>query len=94
LEISNIKPSHTGTSHNFSLGNFLNMEADCLENSSSNTVEPEVNDNSEIAWLFASLSTQITLQHRDIQEPLQTCGCNLQYELLKVNKEFQRLLVK
>jgi len=94
LEISNIKPSPTGTSHNFSSGNFLNMEADCLENSSYNTVEPEVNDNSEIAWLFASLSTQITLQHRDIQEPLQTRDCNLQYELLKVNKEFQRLLVK
>jgi len=62
LEISNNVSNCTGPSHNFSSSNILNMEVDCLDYILSLDVKPEVNDNSELARLFASLSTQITLQ--------------------------------
>jgi len=62
LEISNNVSNCTGPSHNFSSSNILNMEVDCLDYILSLDVKPEVNDNSELARLLASLSTQITLQ--------------------------------
>jgi hypothetical protein len=92
LEISNNVSNCTGPSHNFSSSNILNMEVDCLDYILSHDVKPEVNDNSELARLFASLSTQITLQNHDIQDQLKTCDFNLNCEFQKKNSEFQKVI--
>ena len=68
------------------------MESDCKDTNSSRDAKPVLHETSELARLFATLSSQITIQHRDIQDQLKERDCLLNQEFRKVNNDFQKVI--
>jgi hypothetical protein len=92
FKISNEHASDCSSSYNFSSDNFLIMESDCKDTNSSRDAKPVLHETSELARLFASLLSQITIQHRDIQDQLKERDCLLNQEFRKVNNDFQKVI--
>jgi len=85
-EFSNDTVTSSGIScHNFSISNFITMEADCKDSGFSNTTSSSCKDMAGIRELFTLLLTQITSQNQSIKE-------QIMHNDLKFTQEFQQVV--